>query len=187
SIIRILHLHSVIFPEIRLLVYTRQKHHKNISIQYIFTHQDINRNKNIQDMDHISMKSIFLVALLVFTAGVTNIGAEEFTGDNNDGAADLGASAFSLKNPCSRVKSCSCVLGICVCKLHGGSALTSSSRPLSAAGGDHDDDVVVGTGLNHVKCELVTACSCVFRTCFCLERRHPPSSLQSHGAEEELV
>ncbi|CAL1404390.1 unnamed protein product [Linum trigynum] len=135
-------------------------------------------------MDHISMKLIFLVTLLVFTAGVTNIGAEEFTGDNNDGA-DLGASAFSLKNPCSRVKSCSCVLGVCVCKIHGGSALTSSSRPLSA-GGDHDDDVV-GTGLNHVRCELVTACSCVFRTCFCLERRNPPSSLRSHGAEEELV
>ncbi|CAL1380907.1 unnamed protein product [Linum trigynum] len=133
-------------------------------------------------MEHISMKLIFLVTLLVFTAGVTNIGAEEFTGDNNDGV-DLGASDFSLKNPCSRVKSCSCALGICVCKLHGGLTLLSS-QPLGARGNDDD---VVETGLYHVKCELVTACSCVFRTCFCLERRKPPSSLQSHDAEEQLV
>ncbi|CAL1380904.1 unnamed protein product [Linum trigynum] len=112
-------------------------------------------------------------------AGVTNNGAKEFTGDNNDDV-DLGASAFSLKNMFSRVKSCGCTFGICVCKLHGGTTL-SSSRPLGARGNDDD---VVEIGIYHVKCELVTTCSCLFRTCFCLERRKPTSSLQSHDAEE---
>ncbi|CAI0397620.1 unnamed protein product [Linum tenue] len=116
-------------------------------------------------MEYASMKLVFLVALLVFTAGgVTKIGAEEEGNDN--GVVGIGAELKKVI-PCARFKACSCTGKLCVCTLRKKAQVSTQS-----GGGVEGENGVVGApaAAYQVKCGQLKTCSCIFRLCFCTVR-----------------
>ncbi|CAI0397619.1 unnamed protein product [Linum tenue] len=61
-------------------------------------------------MEYASRKLVFVVALLIFAAGITNIGAEEGTGGNND-VVDIEVPTCKL----TCLHPCHCQKERCVC------------------------------------------------------------------------